>query len=133
MDALERAKELIAEIDFSRYAIVTKPKTYEMGNGTMVMTSVFDNGVAEILHGCCKEGCKVEPHTHEQMENILIYEGEATVTVNGIRHHMTPGSTISVPPNIVHFTESTVGCRLFVCRMPPTIWSSLDDSLDSGD
>ena len=126
-DPVERARILHDTMDFSRFATLVSHKSYTIGNGLMHVTQAFNTGVIEVLHGVCEPGCKVETHTHKQMENILLYEGEVTVTVNGIAHHMTPGSTINIPANVPHATESAIGCKLLVARIPPTDWDSLHD------
>ena len=119
MDALDRAKKIYAEMDFSKFAVVTKPLTYTMSDGLMEVTQVFNNGTIEILHATCQPGCHVEPHTHEETENILVYEGELTQVVNDIPHHMTPGSTTNIPAHTVHYTKSAIGCKLLIARYPP--------------
>ena len=115
-----KARKLYEAIDFSKFAVVDKPRSYTMGDGKMRLTLVYKEDEVELLQGECEPGCKVEPHTHQQLENILLYEGEATVTVAGTPHHMTPGSTVAIAANTVHFTHSDVGCKVLVARMPPT-------------
>ena len=119
MDALERAKELYSKYDFSNFAIVEKPKCYTMGNGSMHMQVVFETEEVEVLQGRCDPGCRVQPHIHEQDENILCYQGEAMVTVAGNKHHLTSGATVSIPAGTIHYTTSDAGCKVLVARHPP--------------
>ena len=119
MDALAKARELYENIDFTKYAIVDKPNSYTMGNGLMRMTVVHKSDKVEVLQGECEPGCRVQPHTHAQLENVLLYEGEAIITVAGSKHHLTPGATVSIPPGAIHYTDSDIGCKVLVARIPP--------------
>ena len=119
MDSLARARELYESIDFSKFAIVDKPDSYTMGDGKMRMTVIYKTDTVEVLRGECEEGCRVQPHTHRQLENILLTEGEAIITVAGSKHHLTPGATVSIPPGAIHYTDSDVGCKVLVARIPP--------------
>jgi len=119
VDSLARARKLYESIDFSKFAIVDKPDSYTMGDGKMRMTVVHKTAAVEVLQGECEAGCRVQPHTHAQMENILLYEGEAIITVAGSKHHLKPGSTVSIPPGAIHYTDSDVGCKVLVARIPP--------------
>ena len=119
MEALKRARELYEKMDFSNFAIVDKPKSYTLGKGKMRLTVVFDTDEVELLQGECEPGCRVEPHTHEQEENILCYEGACVVTVESSEHVLRPGSTVAIPIGALHFTTSDAGCKVIVARIPP--------------
>ena len=119
MDSLQRARALYEGMDFKQYAIVVKPKTYTMGQGKLRMQVIYEDGMVEILRGDAAAGCDVEPHTHEQVENLLVYRGSAVVSVGEVEHHLMPGMSVNIPPNTVHHTKTKNGCKLFIARMPP--------------
>ncbi len=119
MDSLAHARQLYEQMDFSNFAIVDKPKSYTLGKGKMRMTVVYTEDDVEVLQGECQPGCRVEPHTHGQEENILCYEGGCVVTVEGSKHVLRPGVTVAIPIGAIHYTTSDAGCKVLVARIPP--------------
>lgn len=49
-------------------------------------------------------------HVHEQAAYLL--EGEFELVVNGVPHHMTPGTIVVIPSNIRHSGRAIADCKL---------------------
>ena len=70
-------------------------------------------GIAEFApHGT------LPPHRHEAPEAYLGLEGEATVTISGIAHRLTPGVALFVPGNAEHSTLASASGARFLYVFP---------------
>ena len=49
-------------------------------------------------------------HVHEQAAYLL--EGEFELVVNGVPHHMTPGTIVVIPSNVRHSGRAIADCKL---------------------
>ena len=49
-------------------------------------------------------------HIHEQAAYML--EGEFELIVDGVTHHMTPGTIVIIPSNVRHSGRAITDCRL---------------------
>ena len=120
MDSLQLARELYSKIDFNKLALVEKLGSYSLDNGNMICTVVFRNDKVEILNCVAKPGTNVAEHIHEQIEHYLLYEGDAVVTVNGVKTCLQTSFSPHTPPLTPHSMTSKNGCRFMIARIPPT-------------
>ena len=74
---LNRAFELLKEIDFSKIISSVNWGEYSLDNGNLQCKVLFREAGAEVMHCVSSPGCKTEPHKHEQREHYLLYEGKA--------------------------------------------------------
>ena len=49
-------------------------------------------------------------HPHEQVSNLL--EGEFELTVDGEKHHLTPGKVVTIPGDVPHAGTAITECRI---------------------
>lgn len=60
-----------------------------------------------------ENGNEVKPHTHPNEQVALVLEGECDYYVDGVAYRLTPGSWVTVPPNVEHYIhvyDSSVPC-----------------------
>ena len=55
--------------------------------------------------GMLNKGHEVRPHSHPEDQITICLEGECNYEVDGVPHHLTPGSWITVPGGVKHFIE----------------------------
>jgi len=81
-------------------------------------------GIERVVFGmdadsmCCtvgrvENGNEVKPHTHPNEQIALVLEGECDYYVEGVAYRLTPGSWVTVPPNVEHYIhvyDSSVPC-----------------------
>ena len=70
------------------------------------------------------EGCMIRPHAHERMEEILfLYEGRGTLTLEGEKIPVCPGSTCLVGRYVRHQldNEAPGTMKVLVVALPPGI------------
>ncbi len=62
-------------------------------------------------------GETLAPHRHSHAEVYFVLEGELEVTIDGIKHCVTPNTTIFVPGNAEHGTRNATAkpARIFYC------------------
>ena len=49
-------------------------------------------------------------HVHEQVVNVI--EGELELVVDGVTHHLVPGTAMVLPSNVVHSGRAVTKCRV---------------------
>ena len=49
-------------------------------------------------------------HPHEQVVNMI--EGEFELTVDGVKHALTPGQVVVIPSNVPHAGSAVTNCRI---------------------
>lgn len=75
-------------------------------------------GAFSLLEQLCPKGSGPPPHTHTQMENFYIMDGEITFLVDGKEFVGRKGSFVNVPPGTVHSfrvdTETALILNMYV-------------------
>ena len=75
-------------------------------------TDTFSTGIAYFA-----PGETLKPHRHSHPEVYFVLEGELEVTIDGIKHCVTPNTAIFVPGNAEHgtFNAASKPARIFYC------------------
>ena len=75
-------------------------------------TDTFSTGIAYFA-----PGETLAPHRHSHPEVYFVLEGELEVTLDGIKHCVTPNTTIFIPSNAEHgtFNAGSKPARIFYC------------------
>jgi quercetin dioxygenase-like cupin family protein len=75
-------------------------------------TDTLSSGIAYFA-----PGDTLAPHRQSHPEVYFVLEGELEVTIDGIKHCVTPNTTIFIPGNAEHATlnASTKPARIFYC------------------
>lgn len=71
-----------------------KQATLAMGDDTVTITI----GIVEAGH-------EKRPHSHPEAQVALVVQGECDYYVDGVPYHLTPGSFVTVPPNVEHYID----------------------------
>ncbi|MGC5796191.1 cupin domain-containing protein [Sphingomonas sp. NFX23] len=85
-------------------------RTYPLVRSGIGATA-FINGITEF-----DPGCAVPLHYHNCEESVMLLEGEAIATIDGIEQRVEPGDTTFIPAGIHHFfrnTSATAKMRIF--------------------
>lgn len=70
------------------------------------LTAIQSGGRYTVVEGHLSSGARVPAHFHKwHAEMFYVLGGEADWTVNGVTHHMTPGSLLYIPPGAVHSVQ----------------------------
>lgn len=64
---------------------------------------VFSGKQATMMVSEFKNGHDTNPHRHPYEQIAMILEGECDYYVNGVKHHLTPGGFVVVPPDVEHY------------------------------
>ncbi len=118
-EPLERARKLFGEMDFSQFVEVPEPDHYTMDGGHFHGRVAYRDGGIEVMHVKCEPGTEIEPHTHEQIEHLLLYSGDAVVTISGVETTLQNSQSVNIPPLTLHSLTSENGCRMIIIRVPP--------------
>jgi putative monooxygenase len=75
-------------------------------------------GSTELINGFTlfEPGAAIGMHFHNCEESVLIIEGEAIATIDGVEHRLSAGDTTWVAPNVPHFfrnVSDTAPMRIF--------------------
>jgi len=75
-------------------------------------------GATQLLNGFTlfDPGAAIPMHFHNCEESVLIVEGNAVATIDGVEHRLTVGDTTWLAPNIPHFfrnASDTEPMRIF--------------------
>ena len=75
-------------------------------------TDSFSTGIAYFA-----PGQTLAPHRHSHPEVYFVLEGELEVTIDSVKHCVTPNTTIFIPGNAEHGTlnASSKPARIFYC------------------
>ena len=121
MDSLKKARALYESMDFREFAEPKQPGSYTMADGKMRASVVYKTCCVEVLHGMCDPDCKIETHTHEQIENVLLYKGDLTLYIEGedAPKQLRISENVSVPAHKAHHLVSKHGCQFLLARIPP--------------
>lgn len=85
-------------------------RTYPLVRSGIGATA-FINGITEF-----DPGCAVPLHYHNCEESVMLLEGEAVATIDGVEQVVKPGDTTFIPAGIHHFfrnTSDTQKMRIF--------------------
>ena len=85
-------------------------RTFPLVRGAIGATS-FINGITEF-----DPGCAVPLHCHNCEESVMLLEGEAVATIEGVRQDMRPNDTTFIPAGVPHFfrnSSSTSKMKIF--------------------
>ncbi len=77
-----------------------------------------------------KAGASAPEHSHTQEQIVNVIEGEIELTVEGEPHHLKPGDTLILPPNVLHTARAITDCHVLDVFYP--IRRALADSEFSG-
>ncbi len=83
-----------------------------MISADVASTDTFSTGIAYFA-----PGATLAPHRHSHAEVYFVLEGELEVTIDGIKHCVTPNTTIFIPGNAEHGTLNAASkpARIFYC------------------
>ncbi|MDE2445324.1 MAG: cupin domain-containing protein [Alphaproteobacteria bacterium] len=75
-------------------------------------TNTFSTGIAYFA-----PGATLAPHLHSHPEVYFVLEGELEVTIAGVKHCVTPNTSLFIPGNTVHelFNAALEPARLYYC------------------
>lgn len=85
-------------------------RTYPLVRAGIGATS-FINGITEF-----DPGCAVPLHYHNCEESVMLLEGEAVATIDGVEQVVKPNDTTFIPAGVPHFfrnTSDTQKMRIF--------------------
>lgn len=96
---------------------------YGTGEGAVWETAGPDTGLAQLsfAHAIVAPGKTLPAHYHERMSEVYhVVAGEGVMTLNGTRHAVRVGDTISLPPGTVHSltNHGAEPVRLLVATSP---------------
>lgn len=80
-------------------------RTYPLVRSGIGATA-FINGITEF-----DPGCAVPLHYHNCEESVLLLEGDAVATIDGVEHIVNPGDTTFIPAGIHHFFRNASDSR----------------------
>ncbi len=52
-------------------------------------------------------GHSPKPHSHSYEQIVYIMQGEGDFFIDGVKHHLTQGGLLVVPPNVEHYISVT--------------------------
>ena len=83
-----------------------------MISADVASTDTFSTGIAYFA-----PGETLAAHRHSHAEVYFVLEGELEVTIDGIKHCVTPNTTIFIPGNAEHGTLNAASkpARIFYC------------------
>ncbi len=85
-------------------------KPFELAPG--VTAKVINSGTMTIMHAQLKAGASAPEHSHTQEQIVNVIEGEIELTVEGEPHHLKPGDTLILPPNVLHTARAITDCHV---------------------
>ena len=85
-------------------------KPFELATG--VTAKVINSETMTIMHARLKAGGSAPEHSHTQEQIVNVIEGEIELTVEGEPHHLKPGDTLILSPNVIHTARSLTDCYL---------------------
>ena len=74
---------------------------------------IFTGKQATMMVSEFRNGHTTNPHKHPNEQIAMILEGECDYYVGGVKHRLTPGSYVVVPPDVEHYIhvhDSSVPC-----------------------
>jgi quercetin dioxygenase-like cupin family protein len=86
-----------------------------------VRQRVYATDEVMLAHHELDVGMTLNPHTHDDFDQLVYIEsGECDYYVDGVPHHLTPGSFLLVPKGSEHYVQPTVGpCVNIDIFVPP--------------
>ena len=85
-------------------------KPFELAPGATA--KVINSGTKTIMHAQLKAGASAPEHSHTQEQIVNVIEGEIELTVEGEPHHLKPGDTLILPPNVLHLARAITDCHV---------------------
>lgn len=98
-------------------SVVLRPGERPMANrggGARTIPMVTpSNGSTQLLNGFTlfDPGAAIPMHFHNCEESVLIIEGDAIATIDGVEHRLTTGDATWLAPNIPHFFKNASDTR----------------------
>lgn len=79
-------------------------------------TIVLNNGTAKAIVFALKAGQDVPPHSTPADALFTVLEGEATVTIKDVVHHMAAGAYIILPMAIDHHIQAVSDLKFMLVK-----------------
>lgn len=85
-------------------------KPFELAPG--ITANVINSETMTIMHARLKAGATAPEHSHFHEQIVNVIAGEIELTVEGKAHHLKPGDTMLLPPNILHSARAITNCHV---------------------
>jgi len=112
-------KELFPESIGETVQGVTKRVEYKMDKGICYAWNLKNlSGKISCADWFNSKGTKFPLHAHESFEWLVIYEGKCVLTVDGVKHILTPKDSYYILPNVIHSATFPVDTWYIALTIP---------------
>lgn len=93
---------------------------YETESGTCLGIPLYTspNGSVAVQRCLMSASARITTHQHDVHETLVLYDGEATVTMNGTTSDMVRGVPVYIPPGTGHNVEARTDCWMIGVTQP---------------
>lgn len=92
---------------------------HEFNEVRVKVTSGQTGGALEVFEENCRPGFQSRTHYHSENHQIFyIVEGEASFLLDGLRHDVSAGACVHIPPNVIHQISSDKGVKMLQIYSP---------------
>ncbi|UCE24826.1 MAG: cupin domain-containing protein [Candidatus Zixiibacteriota bacterium] len=77
-----------------------------------VVARVVTAESVSVMHVQISAGSPIPEHSHHHEQVVNVIEGVLELTVNGVKHNLTPGKVMVLEPNVVHSSKAVTDCRV---------------------
>jgi len=131
-DIINKSKAIIErfdnlEINYGESSFSLKlTKEYQMIPGVGEIKSIDTEkhmpGSTTALYRAHEEQITLQVHNHPQKEELYLIQGKLILTIEGKKHTLLPGDTLTVPPYVLHGAEF-FGWGICLIRWTPRMFT----------
>lgn len=91
---------------------------YKSDTGACAGIGLLHNGQVAVQHAYMTAGSKLLPHEDKEIEILILYEGDMTITTPDCVYHAMVGRPLVIEPNTPHIAESVGGAKMIAITIP---------------
>ena len=93
---------------------------YKSDIGTCAGIGLLHSGQVAVQKAYMTPGSKLKPHQDKEIEIIILYEGDLSITTPDHVHYLVIGRPLTIEPNTPHIAETVGGAKLIAVTIPPS-------------
>jgi mannose-6-phosphate isomerase-like protein (cupin superfamily) len=119
-DNLERIRELTkTAVPLSVIAVIKSGDVeYKTYNGTCGGHELMYIDEIAVQMAYMQTNTMLESHCHDEVEILVVYEGEITIHMQNELVRLGPGDIYKIKPGVFHLAESKEGCKMIGITIP---------------
>jgi quercetin dioxygenase-like cupin family protein len=121
-ERMDRLKELSAILDFQNYTVPMPNGSVELqmdGGEVGYFSNLLNIKGISVAHTNLPNGGRLGCHKHNEIEHLLCYEGQATLSFkDGLTIVLEPGLMYTIPPHTVHDLVTEPGTKMIALTVP---------------